>query len=193
MNQVLRTVAVMIGMISATSAVAAPPPADPSMLPLFQKTCLDGQLTRAARESAIASDGGWTVADASTLKFDQLGTVKSMGPITDFRKPRDVKVWTRTVDGKPVRAVLASYGPKGSRYTGVCALLVPGVKNGIAYFDGYRDLMRAIGLKGKSTDVPHYIEFSGKLAGGRPAHGELFSRSQVMPGERELMHLYVAF
>jgi len=159
------------------------------VLPMFQKTCLEGELSRAAREAAIAADGGWTAADPSALTFEELGTVESLGPITDFRKPQDIKAWSRRLDGKQVHLVLASYEPKRSRYRTTCALLVPGVKNGMAYWDGYRALMKLLGLKGKSNDLPHYTEYSGKLADGRPARGDLYSRSQVLQGERELMHL----
>ncbi|MDQ3143821.1 MAG: hypothetical protein M3Q57_02935 [Pseudomonadota bacterium] len=188
----LRTLIIVGGLFAATAS-AAPAPADPAMLPLFEKTCLDGELSRAAREAAIAADGGWTVADPSTLAFDQLGTAKSNEPFYDFKKPQDVKLWSRTVDGKQVRAVLASYAPKKSRYATVCALLVPGVPNGMAYFDGFRGLMKSAGLKGKSTDLPHYVEFTGKLADGRKSRADLFSRTQVTPGERDTMHLYIAF
>jgi hypothetical protein len=188
----LRNLIIFAGLF-ASAASAAPAPADPSVLPLFQKTCLDGELNRAAREAAITADGGWTVADPSTLKFEQLGTAKSMESISDFKKPQDVKVWSRTVDGKQVRAVVASYAPKKSRYSTVCALLVPGVPNGMAYFDGFRSQMKSVGLKGKSTDLPHYVEFTGKLADGRKSRADLFSRTQVTPGERDTMHLYIAF
>jgi hypothetical protein len=176
----------------ASAATAAPPPVDPSVLPLFQKTCISGELTRAGLEAAIVANGGWTADPAPPPNFDQLGTVKSLSPIYDFKKPENVKSWSRTVDGKVVRVVLADYPPKKSAYTTVCALLVPNVKNGMAYFDGVRDLMKSVGLKGKSTDLPHYVEFSGKLADGRKARGDLFSRSQVT-GERETMHIYIAF
>ena len=187
----LRNLAFLSGLFAA-AASAAPAPADPSMLPLFQKTCLNGDLTRAAREAAIIADGGWTAEPAAPVHFDQLGTVKSLSPIYDFKKPADLKSWSRSVDGKTVRIVLATYNPKKSAYSTACALVVPNVKNVFAYYDGYKELMKSVGLKGKSNDLPHYFEFSGRLADGRKARGDLFSRSQVT-GDRDTMHIYIAF
>jgi hypothetical protein len=172
-------------------SVRAAIPDDTVMAPLFAETCTSGALTPEAIEARLAADNAWVPVSDQDLAADQFGTVKSMVPVTDFKKPLGYRQWRRTVDGKEVRAVLASFGEK-SRYRTLCALLVPDVKAAFPYFDGFEDAMKALGLKGKSTDLPHYQEYSGKLADGRKARGDIFSRTRVLqPGDN--MHMYIAF
>ncbi|HEX8124267.1 MAG TPA: hypothetical protein VF548_01660 [Allosphingosinicella sp.] len=175
----------------APGAAAAAIPDDTVMAPLFAQTCTSGPLTAEAIEARLSADAAWSPLSDRDLAADEFGTVKSMQPIGDFKKPTGYKQWRRTVDGKEVRAVLASFEGKG-RYKTLCALLVPDVKNAFPYFDGFKDAMKAAGLKGKSTDLPHYQEYSGKLADGRKARGDIFSRTRVLqPGDN--MHMYIAF
>ena len=164
---------------------------DTVMVPLFAQACTAGTPGAEAIEARMDADGGWQRITDTDLAADEFGTVKSMQPIGDFRKPAGYRQWRRTVEGKEVRIVLASFEGKG-RYKALCALLVPDVKNMFPYLDGFDDAMKAVGLKGKSTDLPHYREYSGKLADGRKARGDIFSRTRVLqPGDN--MHMYIAF
>ena len=181
---------------AAFAAVALGPagaaiPDDTAMVPLFVQACATGAPSAESIEARMNSDGAWTRLTDTDLAVDEFGTVKSMQPIGDFKKPAGYTQWRRTVDGKEVRVVLASFAGKG-RYKNLCALLVPGTKNMFPYLDGFDKAMKAVGLKGKSTDLPHYREYSGKLADGRKARGDIFSRTRVLqPGNN--MHMYIAF
>lgn len=177
------------------AALASPAAAaiadDTAMVPLFVQACTAGAPTAEAIEARMNADGAWQRLTDTDLAADEFGTVRSMQPIGDFKKPAGYTQWRRTVDGKEVRVVLASFAGKG-RYKTLCALLVPDVKNMFPYLDGFDDAMKAAGLKGKSTDLPHYREYSGKLADGRKARGDIFSRTRVLqPGDN--MHMYIAF
>lgn len=173
------------------SPAGAAIPDDTVMAPLFAETCTSGTLSAEAIEARLNSNAMWMKLTDQDLAADEFGTVKSMQPIGDFKKPAAYQQWRRTVDGKQVRAVLVSFEGKG-RYKTLCALLVPDVKAAFPYFDGFEDAMKALGLKGKSTDLPHYQEYSGKLADGRKARGDIFSRTRVLqPGNN--MHMYIAF
>ena len=173
------------------ASLRADVPADTVMVPLFVESCTAGELTAEAIEARLAANAAWMRLPDQDLAAAEFGTVKSQVPVTDFKKPTGYRQWRRTVDGKEVRAVLVSFGEK-NRYRTLCALLVPDVRNALPYWDGFRDAMKALGLKGKSTDLPHYQEFSGRMADGRKARGDIFSRSRVL-GRGDDMHMYVAF
>ena len=178
------------GGFASASAVAAIEN-DTVMVPLFVQACATGTPSAEAIEARMNAASAWQRLTDTDLAVDEFGTVKSMQPIGDFKKPAGYKQWRRTVDGKEVRVVLAAFEGKG-RYKNLCALLVPDVKNVFPYLDGFDEAMKAIGLKGKSTDLPHYREYSGRLADGRKARGDIFSRTRVLqPGDH--MHMYLAF
>lgn len=180
-----------VALAAAGGPAAAAIADDEVMVPLFVQACASGTPGAEAIEARMNADPAWQRLSDTDLAVDEFGTVKSMQPIGDFKKPAGYRQWRRTVDGKEVRIVLASFEGKG-RYKTLCALLVPDVKNMFPYLDGFDDAMKAVGLKGKSTDLPHYREYSGKLADGRKARGDIFSRTPVMkPGDN--MHMYIAF
>lgn len=186
-----------LGLLAATGAVflaLAPAAAaiedDRVMVPLFAQACASGTPSAEAIEARMNADAAWQRLTDADLEIEEFGTVKSMQPIGDFKKPAGYTQWRRSVDGKEVRVVLATFDGKG-RYKTLCALLVPEVKNMFPYLDAFDDAMKAAGLKGKSTDLPHYREYSGKLADGRKARGDIFSRTRVWPGDN--MHMYLAF
>lgn len=179
----------------AVLALAGPAAAEmqaeyPGVVPLFLQTCVSGELTLAAREAAIAADQGWQ-SEAATVDVPALGISRALDKNFDYSKPLSVKQWSRVVDGVTVRAVLATF-PEKRRYPSLCALVVPGVKAGWTYNDAFALGVKAIGLKGKSTDLPHYFEYSGKVGGTRPVRAEVFGRTQSVP-EKNGMHLYIAF
>jgi hypothetical protein len=175
--------------VLAGPAARAEIPADTVMVPLFVETCLDGELSLSAREAAIAS-GGWESIPADDLKIRRFEAANPNN--IDFSRPETVRQWKRDMGGKEVRAVLATFRMKGA-YPVLCGLLVPDVDNSLPYWDGFRRALRARGLKGKSTDVPHYQEYSGRLADGRRSRANIFSRSQVLPEARHMMHMFIAF
>jgi len=184
---------VALAMLTASGgAAAAPQPDDNVMVPLFLDACAKGDLTYEAREAAIAADSQWVAAaDTDDLDIAAFGKVPSISINFDYRHPTAVREWTRTADGKTIRLVLARF-PADRRYPTLCGLLVPDVRNVFPYSDPFEAGVKAIGLKGKSTDLPHYFEYSGKLPGGRPARGDIFSRTRVLGGG-DNMHMYVAF
>lgn len=182
----LAVMAVIAGLTQA--ALAQQPTADPAVVPLFEEACLKGGPGLAAREAAMAS-GGWEAMPADGLKLKLLDRNPNN---IDFAKPETVRQWKRSVGGKEVRTVLATYRGKG-RYPVACVLLVPDVQYAWPYWDAFGDLLKPLGIKGKETDLPHYRGYSGKLADGRRARASINSRSAVEPGSRKLMHLLVAF
>jgi hypothetical protein len=187
LNAILAAAAVVLASSPAASAIED----DTSMVPLFVQACAGGTPSVEGIEARMNADAAWQRLTDTDLAVDEFGTVRSMQPIGDFKKPAGYTQWRRTVDGREVRVVLARFDGKG-RYKTLCALLVPGVRNMFPYLDGFDDAMKALGLKGKSTDLPHYREYSGKLADGRKARGDIFSRTRVLePGDN--MHMYIAF
>ena len=172
----------------AQAALAQKPTADPAIVPLFEEACLTGGLTLAAREAAMES-GGWEKVPADGLKPKLFDPNPMNG---DFAKPETVRQWKRSVGGREVRALLATYRAKGA-YPVACALLVPDVQYSWPYWDAFGDLLKPLGIKGKETDLPHYRAYSGKLADGRKARANISSRSAVDPESRKLMHLLIAY
>lgn len=185
----------IVAALAAAPLVFAPAAAaieeDKVMVPLFAEACASGIPSAEAIEARMNADSAWSRLSDTDLAVDEFGTVKSIEPVGDFKKPAGYAQWRRTVDGKEVRLVLASFEGKG-RYKHLCALLVPDVKNALPYVDPFKAAMKSIGLKGKSVDLVHYMEYSGKLSDGRKARGDIFSRTRVLqPGNN--MHMYVAF
>ncbi|HEX6375177.1 MAG TPA: hypothetical protein VFZ91_05610 [Allosphingosinicella sp.] len=172
----------------ATSALAEKPTADPAIVPLFEEACLNGGLSLAAREAAMAASG-WETMPAEGLKLKPLEPNPMNG---DFAKPETVRQWRRSVGGREVRAVLATFRTKGA-YPTACILLVPDVQYSWPYWDAFGHVLKPLGVKAKETDLPHYRAYSGKLADGRKARANIMSRSAVEPGSKKLMHLLIAF
>ncbi|PZU09556.1 hypothetical protein [Sphingomonas sp.] len=181
----------MVGaVLAAWPAHAALPVEYPSLVAAFSKACLEGPLTVDARDAAIAASG-WRTDTASDVDVSGLAKSQAIEVNFDYSKPESVKQWSQTIDGARVRLVLATFPPK-RRYPVICAVVVPGVRGAMPYFDEFRTAVRATGLKPKSTDMPHYLEFSGKVDGTHPVRAEIFSRSRSVP-DKDGMHLYVAF
>lgn len=178
--------------LAATVASAQRPPEYPSIVPLFDKTCLSGELSMAARESGIVADGRWTSVATPVVNVPGFNISRAIEKNFDFSKPESVKEWERIVDGTRVRVVLAQF-PAKRRYPVLCAFVVANVQHGWPYDDAFEASVKAIGLKGKSTDLPHYFEYSGKVGPTkRPVRAELFGRTQAVT-DKTSMHLYVAY
>ncbi len=190
----------MIGLralgFAALSAISASPAAAelkaeyPNVVAEFLEICVAGELSLAAREAAFATDPAWT-PESPDIDVPKLGISRAIDRNFDYSKPTSTKQWSRTIDGVKVRAVLATF-PAKRRYPTICAFVVPNVKAGWPYDDAFETGVKAIGLRGKSTDLPHYFEYSGKVGGKRPVRAELFGRTQAVP-DKGAMHLYIAF
>lgn len=175
--------------LAAPAVAAGVQPEYPGLVPAFLKVCAEGDLTPAAREAAFAAEG-WQ-EEPATLNVAKLGETPSIDRNFDWSSPVSVRQWRRDIDGAQVRAVLATF-PEKRRYPTICAVAVPGVRYGWPYDDAFKAGVKALGLKGKSTDLPHYFEYSGKIGGTRPVRAELFGRSSATSAPNTL-HLYLAF
>ncbi|HEV2817250.1 MAG TPA: hypothetical protein VGW40_08550 [Allosphingosinicella sp.] len=180
----------LLAALALASAARADIPEDRVMVPLFMETCATGEITLAARRAAIEGNGQWTEIPADDLDMARLGQVPAQVPVGHFNRPATVRQWRRTVDGKEVRAILATY--ERGNYPNVCAIIVPDVANAMGYMSPFRAALRPLGLSGKSTDLPHYQEYSGRLADRRKARADIFSRTRVRGAPRS-MHMYIAF
>jgi hypothetical protein len=170
------------------AATAEAPTADPAIVPLFEETCLRGALDLAGREAVLAG-AGWSSADADGMNL-KLVDPKPMN--FDFAKPDTVRTWKRTVGGREVRAVLATYHGKG-RYPLACGIVVPDVHYSWPYWDALGALLKPLGLGGKETDLPHYRAYGGKLTDDRHARAIISSHSALTPGEKNVMHIFIAY
>jgi hypothetical protein len=179
----------LLAAAAAAPVEAEAPVADPATMPLFQETCLGGGLSLAAREAALAA-GGWQAVPAGELKVKSFEVANPNN--IDFAKPETVRQWKRSIGGKEVRAVLATFRTKGA-YPVLCGLLVPDVRFSWPYWDAFEAELKPLGVKAKETDLPHYRGYGGKLADGRRSRANIFSRSQVLPGAKNMMHLFIAF
>ena len=184
-----------VGLAASLLTIASQPSAAalvaeyPDAVPAFATACVKGELTLAAREAALAADG-WVPDSSPDVNVPGFNKSGALDHNFDFTKPETVRQWSKTVDGVRARAVLATF-PADRRYPALCAVLFPEVRNVLAYDDAFRDLAKSIGLKGKSFDAPHYVEYSGKID-GKPVRAEALSRSAAAPQQKS-MHLYVAF
>jgi hypothetical protein len=175
--------------LGAPAGARAEIPDDTVMVPLFVETCLTGTITLDARRAAIEGSGQWTEIPATDLDMEQLRRVPTQSVAGEFSHPVLVRQWRRLVDGKEVRAVLATY--ERDTYHWACLVIVPDVRNALGALHPFRDAIHALGLSSRSTDLPHYQEHSGRLADRRRAHADVFSRSQLR-GRGNFMHLSIA-
>ena len=184
-----RIIAGLAMIFAASPALAEPTSEYPSLVGEFLKSCTEGELTAAAREAALASNG-WTKGDVS-IEPKSLNISRAIDKNFDFAKPLTISQWSKTIDGAAMTALVATY-PEKRRYPTLCAVIAPDVQYGWTYSDAMKAGMKGLGIKGKSTDLPHYFEYASKLANGSPARAELFGRSQAL-GRQKAMHLYIAF
>ena len=174
-----------------TAAQAQPPAELPSVVSVFEKTCLAGGVDPAARPAALQA-AGWTKDAAPDVDVKKLGISRAIEVNYDFSKPEVVEQWSSTIDGRPARIVLASF-PAKRRYPHLCALVVDNVSNATPYGGDLRTAFKAFGIGGKSVDLVHYYEFAGKVGADKhPVRGEIFTRS-LASGAKNSMHIYVAY
>ncbi len=157
---------------------------------LFENACTRGQISFEAREAAIAADPAWKPMDAMDIDVAKFSIVKSNSINFDYRQPLLQKQWSREFEGRTVRVVLARFDPK-RRYPSLCAIVVPDVENALPHWDAFKAASQAIGLKAKSVDLVHYVEYSGQPT-GTPMRTDMFSRSPVLGGRKD-MHMTLGF
>ncbi|MBO9696074.1 MAG: hypothetical protein J7499_07730 [Sphingopyxis sp.] len=189
MRRATIAVALAYSTLALPVSAAEAGPEYPGAVPAFLEACVNGKLTAQAREQALAV-GGWA-EEPATIDPKGFGISRALDKNFDYSKAVSVKQWSRSVDGVVLRAVLATF-PEKRRYPTLCAVVVPDVKQGWPYDDAFESAVKALGLKGKSTDLPHYFEYSGKIDGNHPVRAELFGRTAAV-SDKNSMHLYIAF
>jgi hypothetical protein len=191
----VRHSAKILGALVASVAVAPAASAaiveETATAALFGKTCVEGGLQFEAREAAIAADPEWKPLPGNMIDVPAFGITKSQSPNFDYTKPLSEKTWQRSFEGRTVYAVLARFDPK-RRYPSLCALVVPNVENALPHWDAFRGVAQAAGLKAKSVDLVHYVEYSGKPQ-GTPVRMDMFSRSFVLGQGEKTLHMTAAF
>jgi hypothetical protein len=179
----------LLALICVTSPAAAQ--TEFPVVPLFMETCASGDLTADAREAAVAANPEWISVDGADVRVREFQRVPSIEPVFGLEKPTSVKQWRRTWNGKDTRAVIVRYADK-NRYRALCAVIIPDVDNAMPYIGDFRRALKPLGLNGKSTDLPHYQEYSGRLQNGRRSRADIYSRSTAVVGGKN-MHLYIAY
>lgn len=186
-----------IGLLFAVAAVAvAPGPAaaellaeDPSLVPLFLETCTGPDMDAAMIFGGVALTADWTEVTPPSVDLRALEQVPSRLTGGAYRRPDSVRQWRRTVNGRELTLVIAAL-PERNVYRHACVLFAPDIRNAMPYFDAFEAGMEAISLSARSTDLPHYQEYGGRLEDGRRAHADIFSRSQGLATPRT-MHLAI--
>ena len=179
-------------LVLAASAAQAQLQAElPTVVSVFEKTCLTGGVDAAARPAALQA-AGWIKDAAPNVDVKNLGVSRAIEVNYDFSKPEAVEQWSSTIDGRPARIVLASF-PAKRRYPQLCSLVVDDVTNAMPYGGELRTAFKTFGIGGKSVDLVHYYEFAGKVGADKhPVRGEIFTRS-LASGAKNSMHIYVAY
>jgi hypothetical protein len=178
-------------------AVAAPPaaaqrePEDPSIVPLFMQTCTRPGMDADAILAGVTNSPDWVEVASPTVDLRGLEQIPSRLMTSALRRTGTTRQWHRTVNGRELTLVVASMEER-SFWHHVCILLAPDIRSAWPYFDTFENGMEAIGLSAKSTDLPHYKEFGGRLADKRQAHADIFSRSRAVTTP-ETMHLSIVF
>jgi len=181
----------MAVMLLPASAEAELQMEDASFVPLFLETCTRGNIDAEAILAGVTGSPEWTEVPTPTVELKALEQVPSRLTTSVFRRADSVRQWRRTVNGRELTLVIAAL-PKRSVYRHACVLFAPDIRNAMPYLDLFGEGMRGISLSGKSTDLPHYQEYSGRLADRRRAHADIFSRSRAVATPRT-MHLAIVY
>lgn len=191
MKLTLLALACATAMAAVPHAANAQQPQDSTLVSLFLETCTRGEVTPDAIVAGISEQADWSEVTDLTVDVTALGQVPNRSvAAASFRSPESVRQWQRMWNGRMVSAVVATF-PQGSAHRTVCAIVVPDVRNAGPYFTPVRERVRAIGLAPRHTDLPHYQDYTGRLSDMRRARVEVFSRSRVIRGGLNTMHMYV--
>jgi hypothetical protein len=172
---------------------AAQQPAEQSLVSLFMQACTGGEQIGEAILAQISELTDWTEVPDVTVDVAAMAQVPNqLMPQTAFRQPESVRQWQRTVDGKQVSLIFATF-PQGSPHRNVCAIVVPDARNAATYLPQLREALTPLGFSARFADLPHYQEFAGRTRDMRRVRAEIFSRSRALPANRNTLHLYIAF
>ena len=164
----------------------------PSAVKTFSRLCLMDGTNPADRLTALEANGGWQEDQDVSVNVPKMGISKAIEHNYSFVNVASARQWSGEVDGRKVRIVLANFGGK-SRYPNLCALVLDGPRDAMAYGSELRSAFKAFGIGGKSVDLVHYYEFAGKVGADKhPVRGEIFSRS-LSGTAKETTHIYVAY
>jgi len=177
--------------LAPAPAAADLQPEDAGLVPLFLQTCTRPDMNAEAILAGVAGSPDWIEVSAPDVDLPALEQVPSRLTTGVFRHADSVRQWQRTVNGRQLTLVIAAL-PERNVYRHACVLFAPDIRNAMPYLDTMRDGMRAIGLSGRSTDLPHYQEYGGRLADRRQAHADIFSRSRAVSAPHA-MHLAIVY
>jgi len=182
---------VAMACLVAAPAAAELQPEDASLVPLFLETCTTPDMSDVAIFGGVATSTDWTESQTISVDLEAIEQVPSRLTGGTFSRAESVREWHRTVNGRELVLVIASF-PERSRYRHGCVLFAPDIRNALPYLEPFREGMRSIGLSGRSTDLPHFQEYGGRLADGRRAHADIFSRSRAssVPHTMQLAIIY---
>lgn len=175
--------------LTGSPAAAELQPEDAGLVPLFLQTCTRPDMNAEAILAAVAGSPDWTEVSSPDVNLPGLEEVPSRLTTSVFRRADSIRQWRRTVNGRQLTLVIAAL-PERNVYRHACVLFAPDIRNAMPYLQAMRDGMRAIGLSGRSTDLPHYQEYGGRLADRRRAHADIFSRSRAVSAPNA-MHLAI--
>lgn len=188
--------ALIAGSLCGLSAVAAAQEGQdteyPSAVATFNRVCLVQGVNPADRIAALEADKGWSEDTTVTVDIPKMGISRAISKNYSFAKVSNARQWSGEVDGRKARIVLAAFDGK-VRYPNLCALVLEGPRNAMPYSDELKAAFKAFGISGKSVDLVHYFEYSGKVGPEKhPVRGEIFTRS--LSGQiKETTHIYVAY
>ena len=177
--------------LAPAPAAADLQPEDAGLVPLFVQTCTRPDMNADAILAAVAGSPDWTEVPAPDVNLAALEQVPSRLTTGVFHRADSVRQWQRTVNGRQLTLVIAAL-PARNVYRHACVLFAPDIRNAIPYLDAMEAGVRVIGLSGRSTDIPHYQEYGGRLADRRRAHADIFSRSRAVSAPHA-MHLAIVY
>jgi hypothetical protein len=177
--------------LAPAPAAADLQPEDAGLVPLFLQACTRPDMNAEAILAGVAGSPDWIEVSTPDVDLPALEQVPSRLTTGVFHRADSVRQWRRTVNGRQLTLVIAAL-PARNVYRHACVLFAADVRNAMPYLEAMRDGMRAIGLSGRSTDLPHYQEYGGRLADRRRAHADIFSRSRAVSA-RNAMHLAVVY
>jgi hypothetical protein len=165
-------------MAAATAPARAAIAPDTTIVPVFEKACLQPGTEEAIR-AAVAADSGWARSEPDPSLA-----------IGSRKDPKSYDAYSRTVEGRRLQLVLVKFTKRPKEF--MCVLLVPDVENMLPYLDDFRRATKAVGLNGFQTDLPHLYRTKGRLPSGHRAQSDIFSRTPFLPGQ-QAMHMFLAY
>lgn len=177
--------------LAPSPAAADPQPEDAGLVPLFLQTCTRPDMNADAILAAVAGSPDWTEVPTPDVNLPALEQVPSRLTTDVYHRADSVRQWQRTMNGRQLTLVIAAL-PARNVYRHACVLFAPDIRNAIPYLDAMEAGVRAVGLSGRSTDIPHYQEYGGRLSDRRRAHADILSRSRAVSAPHA-MHMAIIY